>query len=136
MRSSTSSTDSSVWKRNAIAAPPDPLTGRGERSVSGAGAGGPVVSHHWHWAAPVPLTEVISRLVLRAGVRRRIAGFRVSETDTRSCVRRVPDSTRTIAGALPLSFSHSVVDGAPAARFATVFRGLLEAAAAFEEEPP
>jgi hypothetical protein len=65
-----------------------------------------------------------------------LAGFCVSGTDTRSCVRRDPDSTRTIAGVLTLSFSHSVGGGAPAARFATVFRGLLKAAAAFEEEPP
>ena len=43
MRSSTSSTDSSVWTTNAITAPSDPLTGRGECSVNVAGAGGPVV---------------------------------------------------------------------------------------------
>ena len=34
---------------------------------------------------------------------------------------------------LTLSFDHTVIDGAPAARFASVFRGLLEAAAIFDE---
>jgi hypothetical protein len=38
MRSSTSSTGSSVWTISAVAAPPDPLTGRGQCSVNGAAA--------------------------------------------------------------------------------------------------
>jgi pyruvate/2-oxoglutarate dehydrogenase complex dihydrolipoamide acyltransferase (E2) component len=35
---------------------------------------------------------------------------------------------------LTMSFDHTVIDGAPAARFATAFRGLLESAAVLEEE--
>jgi pyruvate/2-oxoglutarate dehydrogenase complex dihydrolipoamide acyltransferase (E2) component len=33
-----------------------------------------------------------------------------------------------------MSFDHTIIDGAPAARFATVLRGLLESAAVLEKE--
>lgn len=37
---------------------------------------------------------------------------------------------------LTLSFDHSLIDGAPAARFATTLRTLIETAAVFDEEQP
>ena len=45
------------------------------------------------------------------------------------------DDTREILD-VTLSFDHDIVDGAPAARFASDFRALLEAAAALDASTP
>ena len=115
MRSSTSSTDSSVWTTSATAGPPDPLTGRGECSVNGGGAGGPVVvpslalgRSHPRWRKPPRGWSHA------AGRRQRIASLPVGGTATVVLLETDLDWTRTIviAGALTLSFDRSVVDGA------------------------